>query len=934
MVTGNEHAETDPAVLGPMSRRSLMKYGGALAAMAGMSAAGSPGASAQTLAGRPRTPMAPLALFDMRYLYSLDLSDPAQAASAYDQMQLVFTLQGLVNRETPQLYVNFSSSNAYYDGNPDEYWLAQLQQSGGFLAGRPTYQIPSLDELIQRFRPFLRGAVIWDPKVRSTSNVASTVAGAEDVVAIRYDTTAGSLYETYVADTASPLHLPPQVWLVNPDGSSLFTGSGTIPGTDEASSGSAKCDAYLWAKIKYLDTRRCDPSQLGYYLDAYWLADPTNGELQATCMANHDFLVSRRGFVFDLSPWADEEPPDDPAQPLGTDVKTLEAILMSAYQGTGGQMTAIHGFVPWQYKYTNISEPVASREGAVAAEWECVQIVSGYNAYLDADAPSIGTMANASVYTHLPLEASYPQPAGPTVAELQARGFVSADGSVVPKRYLMFYVGDFDSAAWMYNTLPGLWNDPSRGSVPLNWAFDPELSDRIAPAFLSTRATATDNDFFIAGDSGAGYLNPSALETPRASGLPSGLVAWQRHCSRHFRQWDISITGFVIDGNTPAMSQPGLQTYAQFSCNGFAEQDAAELGIVGTTSYLQMPDGFGGSTVAASAANIEAMFYGDASQAPYVPEWHSLRAALQAPTFYKEVAAQVQSDVPDAEAVFLDAFTFYALLRQYLKDQVIASASGPYVPVITGQSVPVTIGLTSYVSHAVSGTVSLSAPPGWTVSPAPVPFELAANATGGVTIGLEAPADAPLDESQEVYAVVTVNGSSRHYGFETITFSPGLGTADVSVTLGATNVDDGLLQLEEPGDGVTEAVTVDGESARETVQVVANDQNIYFQLASGVAFDGNFQATFTVNYYDSGTGTWVLEYDSNDTSATLDGAYTLAATVTNGNTNTWKTLTATVDNARFDHRENGGADFRVNSPTALIVRSVSLVVAGYGVNPA
>lgn len=916
-----------------LDRRSFVKYGGALAAAAGLSAAGGRLASAEGLTRTvPATTTTPLAIYDLQSLYSLDLSDPAQAASAYDQMHLVFSLQGIVNRDAPRLYVNFSSSNSFYSGNPDEYWLAQLQQAGGLLHGRPTYQIGSLDELIQTFRSSVQGSVIWDPAVRSTANVATTVAGVEDLLPIRYDTTAGSVYETYVASASSSLHLPPRVWLVNQDGSSLFTGSGTIPGTGEASSGSAKCDAYLWAKLKYLDTRRCDPSQLGYYLDAYWLVDPTNGALQATCVANRDFLISRRGFVFDLSPWADEEPPDDPNQPLGTDVNTLEAILLSAYHGTGGQMTAIHGFVPWQYKYTNISAPVAGSEGAVAAEWQCVQIVSGYNAYLDADAPGIGTMVNASVYTHVPLKGAYPQPEAPTLAELQARGFVNADGSVVPKRYLMFYLGDFDSASWMYNTLPGLWNDPNRGSLPLNWAFDPELSDRIAPAFLYTRATASDNDFFIAGDSGAGYLNPSALETPRASGLPSGLTAWARHCSKYFRLWDISITGFVIDGNTPGMSPAGLQTYAQFSSNGFAEQNAAVLGIVGTTPYLQMPSGVGGS-VSSAAASIEGMLVGETSAGTLVPEWHSVRVTLETPTWFGQVAAQIQSDVPDAGVVFVDAFTFYALIRQYLEGQVIASISSPYAPVVVGQSVPVSIDLTSYASHATTGTVSLSAPSGWTASPSSVPFQLAADGTGSVSIGLEAPADAPLDQSQEIFAVITVNGASRQYGFNTISFSSGLGTANVSVTLGATNTDDGLSQLEEAGDGVTEAVTVGGESARETVQVVPADLNMYFQLAPGVAFDGNFQTTFTVDYYDTGTNTWVLEYDSNDTGATLDGAYTLAATVTNGDTNQWKTLTVSVDNARFDNRENGGADFRINSPSPVTIHAVTLTVTGYGVNP-
>src|SRR5262249_30871004 len=150
---------------------------------------------------------------------------------------------------------------------------------------------------VHTFRSFLRGAVVWDPQVCATSNVASTVAGVEDLVAIRYDTSPDSLYSRYVSTPATPtVHLPVQRWLIQPNGASLFTGQGTIPGTTRNTTGSAKCDAYLWAKIRYLDTRRCDPGQLGYYLDGFWLTNPAFG-LPVAMVTNHDYLVARRGFI-------------------------------------------------------------------------------------------------------------------------------------------------------------------------------------------------------------------------------------------------------------------------------------------------------------------------------------------------------------------------------------------------------------------------------------------------------------------------------------------------------------------------------------------------------------------------------------------------------------------------------------------------------------
>ena len=70
--------------------------------------------------------------------------------------------------------------------------------------------------------------------------------------------------------------------------------------------------------------------------------------------------------------------------------------------------------------------------------------------------------------------------------------------------------------------MPAFFPDPARGRVPLAWAFDPNLADRAPQALVYAYRHATTNDFFIAGDSGAGYLNPRALTVGR---IPSCRVA-------------------------------------------------------------------------------------------------------------------------------------------------------------------------------------------------------------------------------------------------------------------------------------------------------------------------------------------------------------------------------------------------------------------------
>ena len=77
----------------------------------------------------------------------------------------------------------------------------------------------------------INGAVVYDPKVYATSNVASTVAGVENLLPIRFDPVPDSLYSQLV--TGGP-KLAVKVWLVNADGSSRFTGRGTIPDWEPA----------------------------------------------------------------------------------------------------------------------------------------------------------------------------------------------------------------------------------------------------------------------------------------------------------------------------------------------------------------------------------------------------------------------------------------------------------------------------------------------------------------------------------------------------------------------------------------------------------------------------------------------------------------------------------------------------------------------------
>ena len=585
----------------------------------------------------------PVYQFDLEPYLQLDVSDPAAAKECWDTTHLVASLQGLVNRDDARLYLRAIQP-------ADDYWWEWMCGDGEWLSGREVVHLKNLDALLEQFGGFYNGAVIYDPAVPATSNVASTIAGVENLLPVRYDPEPGSLYMNWVA--SGKLHAV--LWLLNEDGTSLFTPDNR----SDLSAGSAKADVYLWAKNSYLDSGSCNPRKLAYYLDAYWLQVPKVSSPQNHTLTNHDYFISNRAFFFDLGPWDDESPIDDPDQPEGTDARVLRAILLSAYKQTrGNAMIHAGGFVPWAYKYTNHGV-AGGHHDPVPTEWQYAQILSAYNAYMDADALGLGAMANASFYQHYPLESHYPQNPKPNVETLRERGLIDSGDRVAEKRFVTFYIGDYDSAAWLYSRVPSIWDDPGRGKMPLGWAFNPNLADRAPVAMVYTRQTRTENDFFVAGDSGAGYLNPGMLQEPRPfSELPSGVKTWQEHCKRYHEQWDLSITGFVIDGYAPGLNEDGLRAYTAFSPDGIVAQKIEEQGLFEGMPFIRMNLDLDGRPEDV-ARTICSRFKGE------MPQFLIFRTILKTPSWHLEVRDHLQQICPEAEIV--DPYTFFALLKHVL----------------------------------------------------------------------------------------------------------------------------------------------------------------------------------------------------------------------------------------------------------------------------
>ncbi|WP_165226235.1 GxGYxYP domain-containing protein [Aquisphaera insulae] len=581
-------------------------------------------------------------VFDATPLLKFDAQKLEERRAFWDQLHALSALQGLVNRDAPRLYVFLVGQG----GRIDHYWLDLLRKRGQWLHESAVRERHDLIELVKRHRDVIKGVVVWDERVPATALVASTVAGVEDLLPVRFDPSPGSLYDRLVQQSSGP-RLPVKLRLLKDDGSPMFTGERT---------GSAKCDATLWAVDRYLKTGRCDPTLLAYYPDAWWLEGKAKAAPVNTLLSNHDYYIARRGFFFDLGPWDDEAPNDDPRQKPGTDAGTLRAMLGAAHAAAKGRPIHVGGFTPWDQKYTNFT---GGKHEGVPTEWRYADILSCFGAFMDADAPGLHAMANASVFSHAPLADRYPQRNLPTEATLRGRGYLEADGKVVAHQYAAFYVGDYDAAAWLYQRMPEIWDDPARGEIPLGWAFNPSLARRFPVGLIHARATATPNDFFIAGDSGYGYLNPGHLVPPRRwSNLPSDLAAWERLCAEGYRRWDLRITGFVIDGDGPAMSSEVRSAYARFSKSGVVGQKLPPKSLADGVPFLRM-----GPDLANPVEGVRQVADSFPTDQPG-PQFGIFRTILWSPTSHKQLIDAVRKVRPDI--VFVDPYTLFELLRRDL----------------------------------------------------------------------------------------------------------------------------------------------------------------------------------------------------------------------------------------------------------------------------
>jgi hypothetical protein len=131
---------------------------------------------------------------------------------------------------------------------------------------------------------------------------------------------------------------------------------------------------------------------------------------------------------------------------------------------------------------------------------------------------------------------------------------------------------------------------------------------------------------------------------------------------------------------------------------------------------------------------------------------------------------------------------------------------------------------------------------------------------------------------------------------------------EVEINLGEDAAD--RMTHPQVSDGDTIVANAGAHTCRRNA-VAGNDKYMYFAVDDSFAFEGSRpDVCVIVDFYDTGSGSLTLQYDSN-TGTDLAAKYKSGGSVSLVNTETWKRKIFLVADAFFGNRQNNGADFRI-----------------------
>jgi len=531
----------------------------------------------------------------------------AELLDDYDRLIFLSSLQGIVNKERPQLYLIHHPS--------DQFWLDTYQEAGqpyGWLNQTDIIPLPDFEAVLNTFDGEITGLVEWDDAVPATLNVATTIAGVEGWPIVRR----GSALSEALSVR----------WPIAQSLAGQFTDN---------------LAAYRWAVETYLQTGRANFTLLAYLEDGYPAQKYRQGKMTrgGVYALERDYVIQQGGFAFDLSPWRDEAPEE---------AELMSQIMQAARREAGLKLIKIWGFIPWYEKYA-AEAGAGGSHSAVDGEWESTWLFSYYAAYLQGGGGDAwgAAMANVSVHRFGPKPAGEQGSRGDGNSSFVTRhssleNYLLPDGSVNPKlTFALFYAGDYDL---VHPTLVSFaagekstWNDGGRGRIPLAWGINPGMEEEIPGVMSYLLATRTGQDYLVGANSGAGYINPQGLSRRYRQ-------QWLTRSGDYYQKYGITVQGFLLNGRGYSLPPEWVARFAKIAPDGIAEPyyeiEGAWPRLVGGAPYIGVPKETLGDSVAGSAQNAHAVYRRNQTEGR--PPFLVFRSSFQSPKFLAEVFAEMQ----------------------------------------------------------------------------------------------------------------------------------------------------------------------------------------------------------------------------------------------------------------------------------------------------
>jgi hypothetical protein len=480
-----------------------------------------------------------------------------EVADIYDEpgdiKLLMATLQGIVNRAKPRIYLLENKEEGKFA------WLNDLDVP---------YKVRDNNwDIVKSFKNEIKGIIVYDPKIPDSINVATTLAGLKDAVIAspelvpqltaapynlkvledlqgrfknrmdaytwQYDNlwkqTTHRMLIGLSPDTSVriPSGLPTSFKLIAEETTQERDANNRKVYDMDLSASLGKESVYLrfedsfpqdgWGSAVHEVIVKADGQTIAQFVpgtpeEEAYLYDRQSSQV-STGSGGHRFADNGRYFVYKFTPPAGTEQLTASVdmwnqfkvfagneQPPSSEQKEPYGYLRDYAVANKAMVFWLEANVPEQkVLFEKILSDVESGtpylgwfSNDVEGEFSGVEMASTHGVYvLAAD-----WFSNLTVFSGTKVKSSTPKAVKAPKLE--------------NKIYVTYTFSEGDNFQYNQHRMRILWDDPNRGKVPINWTSSPLLYDG-APAILDYfRKTATKNDLLIAGPSGAGYFNPNA----------------------------------------------------------------------------------------------------------------------------------------------------------------------------------------------------------------------------------------------------------------------------------------------------------------------------------------------------------------------------------------------------------------------------------------